>query len=770
MPNQASVQFFYDCINGNAPAVQRQLRKLLRPRITMPRIDVNVDDGVFGDSLLYWACLYNEKEIVRLLLKYGALLDVNQTHERDRGGLTPLQLVCAAGKWELYRLLIGHSDNERLAKAARKREGGKCKAPTEQTFTETWENAYGRTAADYAALYNRVHIVKDLITVRKDSAFDVGHRANLNVDPFTRPSKEILDLIKGAGLEAELSAAAQEATAVIISETNPQPREHHAPKRGDDDDTYDVRGAIDVMLGKDLPAAIRFFKLSSSPNRTDERGCTALMAACYAGFLEGVELLLKHPGLDPNMRDSFGRTAYYFAAARNRLDVLRAMNAARMPASSSYVVDVTIGDREGRKPGKAVIEDLFHANSEAAAIVSEGLRMRGITGSRSGIKADPDGHGPAAEDDGPFRPPPWDDSDSDEGVSKSGSHGAENAEASDQSSSVWDPDGTSDEEYFATRDQRRSARRKNAKRAAKSESESESDGSDPEGGVRVGKRAVVPARRKRGVKSESDSDDEAVEVAPTSKAARVDVVGDNEKGPVVSTGRPDGAPSARRDLTAVPSEPGSREADEEEEEDELEPSEPELPARDMIDETPIEFDTLTESRAERGGTAAQSVEPLDAANSGSGGREETSGARPAGAGVADGEGDGKPQSGEGAYHRVDDSASQQTVAHASQSGIQEHDSPSSPSQHARSRQQILSDRLRKHEEERKALEAERTHLRAQLAEAQARETEARAGIERARQLEWANNVLVARNDELQRENGELKAELDGLDSMLLDES
>jgi ankyrin repeat protein len=61
-------------------------------------------EGAWGGTLLFSACLFQNKEIMELLLEHGAKID----HQEDAHHYTPLHLACKYGELETASLLVKH--------------------------------------------------------------------------------------------------------------------------------------------------------------------------------------------------------------------------------------------------------------------------------------------------------------------------------------------------------------------------------------------------------------------------------------------------------------------------------------------------------------------------------------------------------------------------------------------------------------------------------------------------------------------------------------
>jgi FOG: Ankyrin repeat len=89
-----------------------KISQLLSPYVKDETIN-HVEGG--GDTVLFWACLHNRLDIVKLIINRCTKETVN-TFKNDDGGWTPLTWACVNNNFEIVKLLLPRCTNETINK------------------------------------------------------------------------------------------------------------------------------------------------------------------------------------------------------------------------------------------------------------------------------------------------------------------------------------------------------------------------------------------------------------------------------------------------------------------------------------------------------------------------------------------------------------------------------------------------------------------------------------------------------------------------------
>lgn len=291
-------------------------------------IDANWVDKT-GDTALSWAAFGGAPQIVRALLRLPGI----QVDFESRGGMTALMCACFDGDPETVRILLEHGASPRK------------------------RNAFGHTAASYAAMHNKHAAIEVLLqwSVLPDFSFEPrAVAAQRNTNLLALPTRETRQLIDD-GLAVwgdELPYIPSKRDLDLNPSKNPGSAFRRACAKGS------------VTKAKRLLAQIE------DPNERNRIGLTGFHLACWYGRCRLLDLLLSDPRIDPSILDPAGRTGYYIAAAMNHTGAIRVLNA-HQPR-----VDITIACN-GIPPEQAHIEELYRAAAtKGGKYVKMGLEER----------------------------------------------------------------------------------------------------------------------------------------------------------------------------------------------------------------------------------------------------------------------------------------------------------------------------------------------------------------------------------------------------------
>lgn len=328
MPQSTQEKFFDAAVSGDSRAVSRLLSSPAPP-------DVNAA-GPGGSSALAWTAFNGSGPMVRLLLAAGA----DPNNAGSDGGQTPLMCAAWRGWTGVVSLLLA--------------------APR---IDVNVKNKYGHTAFYYAVINNEVDVLALLFAHKS---------ATQPLDTSIRgPSAvwdENIDLIRPLGISETTIQTIEDGIAarnIPVSE-----KWWSRPLSHTDPNSLLRRACLDASASNYATIG-ELVNSGADPNAANEDGVTAFMAACWMWRLDAVRLFLSRGGMDVNKRDKLGRTAYYYAAASNAVDVLDVLN------HPGWRVNITLGDRWGRLPQVAAVEDLNEATPDKGELlVLEGLDER----------------------------------------------------------------------------------------------------------------------------------------------------------------------------------------------------------------------------------------------------------------------------------------------------------------------------------------------------------------------------------------------------------
>lgn len=303
-------------------------------------------------SALTAACAGDQDSLVSKLLDDGRF----NPNYAPQNGLTPLQ-------WSAW-LDSGGAATELLSDRRTKINA---------------RNRYGRTALFYAISANSLHVLKLLLELDQEPDrterldFTTGEAFDENLDFLTKPSEhtklKVLEALNGKpipGLEWLESS---------FLPVTPAEKFRHACARGEDEVVADL-----------IKKWQRDPEFDIGCDEQDGDGATPLMLACWEGHLSAVRHLLKI--CSGNIQDRLGRTAVYYAAAGNNVQIVSAMLEAvwyvRIGEQGSvcvtlramYTIDPSIPDKWGRLPREADIESIFRAGEEVQRMLDNAVKER----------------------------------------------------------------------------------------------------------------------------------------------------------------------------------------------------------------------------------------------------------------------------------------------------------------------------------------------------------------------------------------------------------
>lgn len=103
-PLDSMCAIVFDVVENKVNMVKRKLDEFLRNEGSdFVNKTVNYHDDVGETTLIYWATVYKHAEMVKLLIEYGA--DVNI---KDNNGKTPLHWATSKNLTEIAKLLVEH--------------------------------------------------------------------------------------------------------------------------------------------------------------------------------------------------------------------------------------------------------------------------------------------------------------------------------------------------------------------------------------------------------------------------------------------------------------------------------------------------------------------------------------------------------------------------------------------------------------------------------------------------------------------------------------
>jgi ankyrin repeat protein len=258
---------------GDLPALEALLQGA--------QADVNQVDGKYGFTALMFAAEEGHLEVVKMLLAAGATVNSGDA----RNGQTALMRAAAGGHVEVVKLLLGRQDIDL------------------NRTTST-----GHSALMLACMNGRTDVVRRLL--------DAGAAVNL---------------VSPVGGETALICAAEQGHVDTVS--------HLLGCHGIDIDRPDVVGnnALNTAAHNNKPDVVAcLLGAGADVNFVNSlNGLTALMWAATNGCVEVVKILVRQPGIDIHMTDTYGCCALHFAAGFSACpDTVAALLAAGAPINS----------------------------------------------------------------------------------------------------------------------------------------------------------------------------------------------------------------------------------------------------------------------------------------------------------------------------------------------------------------------------------------------------------------------------------------------------
>ncbi|MCG8340701.1 MAG: ankyrin repeat domain-containing protein, partial [Cytophagales bacterium] len=285
----------------------KTVRDLVEPESEQVAADVNVRDKD-GKTPLHWAVVGEDREIVEVLLRAGAVLDA-----KDDAGETPSDLT---NDREIRELLINFQDSEGKTALMKEIEEDKAIELIAQGADVEKADNKGKTALHYAADKGNIRVVKAILE-ESVSTISQGDNEGKTVLHYAvrQKDKALIELLLNKG--------------AYIAAKDKNGRSPEDMVKGDTklEILFKYRGAINERnFDGDTPLIIEIkaeevdevkilLEEGANVNKKDERDKAPLHWALEGGNQAIIDALLGEKSIDVNIPDKNGKTPLHYAAA-----------------------------------------------------------------------------------------------------------------------------------------------------------------------------------------------------------------------------------------------------------------------------------------------------------------------------------------------------------------------------------------------------------------------------------------------------------------------
>lgn len=316
--------FFKACQNGQKGVAESFLKK---GDINVDRIDNE------GFAPLHYACRKGTREIVRMLIEYGA--DVNVTSNE---GITPLQLAVTTGSKEIIKMLVdagadvNATDNSGKSVLIYGIKAGRTEAVRylkELGADISCTDNEGRTAIDYANVTGLTQMVENVMDANENKRDSYGNTP-LHQSCCNGHSEVVKLMLQKESTDVNATNDIGETPLYIAVRENNMYITELLIQAGADANKKDNDGLsplhVAARKGK-VHIVGALVKGGADVNCQNKHGETPLICAIKTndyekGNIDIVEILLEC-GADVNYRDMWGKSALYYAVMNNNNGIVQ---------------------------------------------------------------------------------------------------------------------------------------------------------------------------------------------------------------------------------------------------------------------------------------------------------------------------------------------------------------------------------------------------------------------------------------------------------------